>query len=385
MSADFQDQPVVEEQVASKPKASTGTIIARVIGFSCLSTLLIPIAIVISIIGYNNNLNSQLNPEPEPSVVALIPFATEYRAQVTENMSLLPSFNEPMDAVFNRGLPCLEGYASPDTCLMASTDKFQGEQHAKICSEVLAFAKKLGAVEDSIPGETKMQKLSRKSQSRCESVMVSYPRSVGWGWFSPAYFIQGEASNGAPFAIQLTSSQVSPVDYSAELPELNKDTSKLAKEKFTYDIVTSTNYDTPDPIDSIPNYEDSKVQLAALLDTIAYYRRSNKELPVFNADFARNMIAEYKSKFRFDGKVEAFEDAQGEVHWIHFVDSGKLEVCVSVGENVAELSVENEDAWSGMLDSGLPGGTIELMGVGKEISSLNSKHVFGDYKKGSCK
>ena len=230
-----------------------------------------------------------------------------------------------------------------------------------------------------------MQKLSSKSQSRCESVMVSYPRSVGWGWFSPAYFIQGEASNGAPFAIQLTSSQVSPVDYSAELPELNKDTSKLAKEKFTYDIVTSTNYDTPDPIDSIPNYEDSKVQLAALLDTIAYYRRSNKELPVFNPDFARNMIAEYKSKFRFDGKVEAFEDAKGEVHWIHFADSEKLEVCVSVGESVAELSVEDENAMAGMLDSGMPGGSIELMGVGKQISSLKAKHVFGDYKQGSCK
>lgn len=149
-------------------------------------------------------------------------------------------------------------------------------------------------------------------------------------------------------------------------------------------MLTSTNYDTPDPIDSIPDYSDSKIQLAALLDTFAYYRRSNKELPVFNADFARNMLLEYKSKFRFDGEVEAFEDSKSEVHWVHFNDSGKFEVCVSVGSSISELSVENEDAWAGMLDSGLPGGTIELKGVGKEIKSLSAKHLFGDYKKGSC-
>ena len=40
---------------------------------------------------------------------------------------------------------------------------------------------------------------------------------------------------------------------------------------------------------------------------------------------------------------------------------------------------------SGMLDSGLPGGTIELAGVGKEVNSLTAQHVFGDYKMGRCK
>ncbi len=380
MNSEIQNEPA-----PVKPRASTGKIVARVIGFSCLSTLLIPIWIVIQIVVYTNNLSAQVNPEPAPSVVELTPKATEYLADVKSNMALLPSFNEPNSAIFNRGLPCLEGYQSPDTCLMATTDKFQGEKHAQICTEVLEFAKKLGATEDSIPGETQMQKLSSSSQARCESVMTAYPRSVGWAWFSPAYYIQGEASNGAPFAIELSSSQVSPVDYSAALPELNTDTSKLADEKFKYSVITSTNFDTPDPIDSIPDYSDSKVQLAAMLDTFAYYRRSNKELPVFNAEFARNMISEYKSKFRFDGEVSAFEDSKGEVHWVHFDDSGKFEVCVSVGSSIAELSVENEDALAGMLDSGLPGGTIELKGVGKEVKSLSAEHFFGDYIKGNCK
>ncbi len=385
MNSEIQNEPANDQPAPVKPRASTGKIVARVIGFSCLSTLLIPIWIVIQIVGYTNNLNAQVNPEPLPSVAELTPKATEYLADVKSNMALLPSFNEPMSAVFNRGLPCLEGWESPDVCLTSTSDKFPGEQHAQICSEVIAFAKQLGGTEDSVPGETQMQKLSDKSQARCEAVMNSYPRSVGWGWFSPDYYIQGEASNGAPFAVQLSATQLSPVNYSEALPELNTDTSKLADEKFEYSVITSTNFDTPDPIDSIPDYSDSKVQLAAMLDTFAYYRRSNKELPVFNADFARNMISEYKSKFRFDGEVSAFEDSKGEVHWVHFDDSGKFEVCVSVGPSIAELSVENEDAWAGMLEYGLPGGTIELKGVGKEVKSLSAEHFFGDYIKGSCK
>lgn len=176
MNSEIQNDPT-----PVKPRASTGKIVARVIGFSCLSTLLIPIGLVIAIIINPRISAPEANPEPLPSVAELTPKATEYLADVKLNMALLPSFNTAMSAVFNRGLPCLEGYESPDTCLSSSTDKLLGEKRAKICTEVLEFAKKLGATEDSIPGETQMQKLSSSSQARCESVMTAYPRSVGWG------------------------------------------------------------------------------------------------------------------------------------------------------------------------------------------------------------
>jgi hypothetical protein len=385
MNSDYQDHSATDAP-AEKSRTSTGKIVARVIGFSCLSTLIIPIWIISQIVGYTNNLHNQLNPEPDPSVVALTPLADEYKSQVKENASLLSSFNDPVSAAFNRGIPCPEEYSSPDSCLMFSTDKLPERQDSKICIEVLAFAKKLGFTHDSIPGDIEMQKISSKSQSRCETLMTSYPRSVGWGWFSPSYFLKGKASNGAPIVIQLTGSQVSPVDYSQALPELNKDTTKLAQEKYEYDLVTATNYDSPDPIDSIPDYSNSKIQLAAMLDTFAYYRRSNKELPVFNADFARNMIAEYKSKFRFAGTIDAFLDAKGDVHMVHFVDPGKLDVCVSVGATESEfVKVYPEDVELGMAESGLPGGTVELGGVGKEVKSLKAKPNFGNYMQGACK
>jgi hypothetical protein len=216
--------------------------------------------------------------------------------------------------------------------------------------------------------------------------MSSYPRSVGWGWISPAYYLQGTATNGAPIAIQLSGTQLSPIDYSQALPKLNTDTSKLDKEKYEYSLITSTNYDFPDPIDEIPDYSDSKTQLAAMLDTFAYYRRSNPELPVFNADFARNMIADYKLKFRFDGKVEAFLDSKGEVHMVHFVDPDKFEACVSVGANEKEFSKEfPEEIELGMSESGLPGGAVELGGVGTNVASLKARPTFGNYMLGSCK
>jgi len=386
MNSDIQNEPANDQPAPVKPRASTGKIVARVIGFSCLSTLLLPIWIISQIISYTNSMNSQLNPEPIPSVVELSPMATEYKAQVVDNVSLIPSFNEPIAAMFNRGLPCPGEDQSPDSCLMFTTNKLQDRQDAKICSETLAFAKKLGFTHDSIPGDAQMQQISNKSQARCETVMTSYPRSVGWGWFSPAYYLQGTATNGAPIAIQLSGTQLSPVDYSQALPKLNTDTSKLHKEKYEYSLITSTNYDFPDPIDQIPDYSDSKIQLAALLDTFAYYRRSNPELPVFNADFARNMIADYKLKFRFNGEVEAFLDSKGEVHMVHFDDPDKLEVCVSVGANEKEFSKEfPEEIELGMSESGLPGGAVELGGVGTNVASLKARPTFGNYMLGPCK
>ena len=385
MNFDNQNQLATDQPAPVKPRASTGKIIARVIGFSCLSTLLIPIWFVVQIVSYTNTLNSQVNPEPIPSVVELAPMAEAYKTQVKENASLIPSFQEPIAAMFNRGLPCPGEDQSPDSCLMFTTVKFNERQDAKICSETLAFAKKLGFTHDSIPGDIEMQKISGKSQSRCETLMASYPRSVGWGWISPAYYLQGTATNGAPIAIQLSGTQLSPIDYSQALPKLNTDTSKLHEEKFEYNLITSTNYDFPDPIDQIPDYSDSKVQLAAMLDTFAYYRRSNPELPVFNADFARNMIADYKKKFRFDGDVEVFLDSSGDVHMVHFVDPGKLEVCVSVGANEKEFVKEfPEEVELGMAESGLPGGAVELGGVGAKVDSLKSSPTFGNYMLGAC-
>jgi hypothetical protein len=382
MNQDSLDPQLGQDQTGVKPKASIGKTVGKVFLFVGLFTILAPLLIIASLI-----LNSQRaykDPEPSQSVLELRPSASEYLSQVEANRSLIPSFKPFGSAVFNRGLPCPEAYESPDVCLLATSQVFKEKRNAEICEEVSMFAKELGATHDSIPGDANMVELSSGSLARCETALNSYPRSVGWGWFSPAYFLQGEASNGATFAIQLSLTQLSPNDASKAPPVPNLDVTKLAQENFEYYLITSTNYDTPDPIDSIPNYSDSKIQLAALLDTFAYYRRSNPDLPYFDPTFARNMIAEYKSSFRFEGEVEEFVDEADEVHWVTFIDQGKLEVCVSVGANKEEIATENPDTMGSMLQIGLPRSLSELEGVGKIVSSRTSPHAFGDYAMGRC-
>ena len=384
MTTELPDQSNSEVTPTQKKTLSRGGKIGMIVGFSCLGTLLLPILIIASLI--NGNKAMVYTPDPDERTVELAPLAAQYQSQVKKNFKLLPSFQSLTVAVYNRGLPCLESYESPDTCLLTETKSFNKRQDEAICAEVLSFAKELGATEDSIPGAAKMVKLSSDSQTRCESVLSLYPRSVGWGWFSPDYYLQGEASNGAPFAIQLSFQQISPIDFSKEMPEPSKDTSKLAVEKFKYSLVTSTNYDTPDPIDNLPNYSDGKTQVAAMLDTFAYYRRSNPGLPIFDPTFARSMINQYKSTFNFDGLVEEHVDPKGEVHWIHFVSSDKVNVCVSVGASVKELTTEDMETGNpSMLDVGIPNGLVELSGLQNEVTSMASKHVFGDYMNGSCK
>jgi hypothetical protein len=162
----------------------------------------------------------------------------------------------------------------------------------------------------------------------------------------------------------------------------NTDPTKLETETWKYTITTSTGFDTENPISQIPDYSDGKIQAAAMLDTVAYYRRSNNKLDPFDGTFAKTMLKEYKQRFHFGGSVAAHADSDGTVHWVQF-GAKDFTACISVGQ-LADLTVENEDAMTNMLTSGLPGGTMELSGLGKEVSSISAKSKFGDYVVGTC-
>lgn len=359
-----------------------------IIGVSIVAGgILSPIIIIGGLIINSQNLGKISAPENiSPSMTAQMALAEEYKQEFQDNMDLIPSFGDAGTAVFNFGLPCPETYTSPDTCLVTETKETKSEQNKKICEEVIALGAALGATQDSAPTFSAlaiMTEFSSESVDRCIETMESYPRSVGWAFFSPAYYLQGEASNGAPFAIELTRSQNSPISALTEKTEVNTDPTKLAAEKYQYSIITSTNYETPDPIQILPSYFDPKVQLAALLDTVAYYRRSNPDLPIFDPTFTETMIAQYQKSFRLEGTVEPFV-TNGEAHWIHFKDKDGFEYCVSVGESRAELEVPTEEAMGNMLESGLPGETFELAGLRNEVNSIKGGHPFGTYKRGAC-
>jgi hypothetical protein len=227
-----------------------------------------------------------------------------------------------------------------------------------------------------------MKPLDSNSISRCVSTMNSYPRSVGWGWFSPSYFLQGQDKNKTPFIIQLSLEQDSIVNAATNTDSANTDSTKLEPELWKYSITTSTSFDTSNPIDTIPNYSDGKIQAAAMLDTVAYYRRSNNKIDPFDGTFAKTMLNEYKQRFRFSGTAKAHADSDGTVHWVQF-GAKDFTACISVGQ-LADLKAENDNAMSDMLTSGLPGGTMELSGLGQEVASMTAKSKFGDYVLGTC-
>ena len=392
VKGEFMSDPIQDE---TKPTGKTpGTLLKKklpkllvVMGFSYLAVIILaPIIIVGGLVIQSQHYGEV--PSPPASVSKLQPKSDTYLASVQSNKDLLPSFGQFMTVVFNRGLPCLETYESPDACLMTESKSFKSQNTAAICEEVLQFAKELGATEDSIPGDESMIEISEKSTSRCEAALHSYPRSVGWGWFSPAYFLQGITAEGTPFAIQLSMEQDSPINALEPAPPANRDPKTLQAETFKYSLITATNFDTPDPIDTIPDYSKPMVQVAALLDTVAYYRRSNPDLPIFDPTFTGTIIEEYKSSFRFDGDVEPYIGVNGEAHWIHLKNNKGFEICVSTGASRAELEVVTEAGMSSMLEMGIPGNDtqlIELAGLRSEVSSVGAGHPFGSYIMGPCK
>jgi hypothetical protein len=57
-----------------------------------------------------------------------------------------------------------------------------------------------------------------------------------------------------------------------------------------------------------------------------------------------------------------------------------------VGANEKEFSKEfPEEIELGMAESGLPGGAVELGGVGTNVASLKARPTFGNYMLGPCK
>jgi len=382
-------QPATTPDYASigyvKPPTSTGTIVARVIGFSCLGIGLFVLIAACSIINQINQSIQSYHTEQtmDPRVAELTIQANDYRDAFMANVSMIPDFGNFQQTQANYGeLPCPDGYSSPDTCTLGETAALSSRDDAKYCAEVIALAKELGATHDSVPNALKMEPLSSKSTDRCVATLSTYPRSVGWGWFSARYFLQGVDKNSTPFIIQLSLEQDSLVNMGTGTVSANTDPTKLEPETWQYTITTSTGFDTENPISQIPDYTDGKIQAAAMLDTVAYFRRSNPKIDPFDGAFAKTVLNEYKQRFRFSGTAAAHADSDGTVHWVQF-GAKDFMACISVGQ-LADLKAFNENAGNDMLTSGLPGGTVELAGLGKEVSSITAKSKFGDYVVGTC-
>ena len=358
----------------TKKKVAGGVALAT--GGCCLLIFLFVLSIP-SIFGYIWNQN---NPPIVESTNA--PVVNAFLGEVAEYAPTVSRFKTWTGAVWAYGMNCPDyGDEYGDACQMSETIPVSNTDHEAACRETFEVAKHFGALSDQVIGEAEGMPFGDGSLERCVTMMSSYPRSVGWGWFGPEYYIKGTSNTGINWVMMLTSSQKT----ASEPSDKNVD-GKLKQELFGYSITIGTDFrNAYSGENKGPDYSDKKIQAAAMLDTVAYYRRSNKDLGVFSKNLIDQVLPIYKSSFRFDGDVKSFADSNKEIRWVQmsFKDGPTWCISIGVGDDLTAGTEATLD--EGMDVTGLPGGTVELAGLGKPIESRSATHKFGDYVVGACK
>jgi hypothetical protein len=373
-------------QVPPPNRTSVGKVLAWVFG-GCLAVVLLAIFGVFALItSYNSQLGASEPLSAEDQ--ARLPIAQSYNADFEAQKANLPDFKNWYAASFYRGLPCA---SAVDQCILGDTgstldlDEYAGPSElkisdaSKICDRVLAVGKTLGATKDSINDGTGYHPLAESANSRCVSMMEANGRSGGVGvWRTPSYFILGETSKGAPFAIQLTMTR-----QLAGTGGLSR-----AKEYIGYELMTSSVFDSPQPQEEPGLWADlstGTAQAGAFLDTLANARRANydfmakKNPSPFDPETASWAKANFEKYFDVSADFKYFLGKDGLVRWFHVKSKDGFDACVSTGVE-EELNIKDEDSGNSQLESGITG----LRDVGKLISGPDNPHSIGDYYLGVC-
>lgn len=374
------------DPAAPRKKSKAGQIVAWTFG-SCLGIVLIGLLVIAGLI---NNWNKSFNQEPPLSEQDKInqPLALAYNEAFTAQQVNLPDFMNWMSAEFSQGIPCA---STIDTCILGDTGSTGGLTETggpstlkvadapRICDEVIAVGKNLGVAEDLAATETDYQTMTSGAKARCVATVTSNARSVGFGWWSPSYFMIGETANGAPFAIQLSMYREPHVSGNI----------KDDGEYISFVLMTSSVFESPRPQEDpnfVHDWKSGKVQAGAFLDTLSYIRRSNyiqsntDKLSPFSPEIADWANENFKKNFKTDAKFEYFKGSDGLVRWFHVKSKDGFDACVSTGKD-AELVQENDDQLGiTILQSGDDGVGF----VANEIDSPSSPHSIGDYYRGAC-
>ncbi len=373
-----QTSPV--EPTTPRKKSNAGKIVAWSCG-GCLGIILVGILIIYAMIsGYTNNLNQE-PPLTEQDKINQ-PLAQAYNAAFTEQQKNLPDFTNWMGAQFSQGIPCA---SNVDICIMGNTGSTAAtpsllslEDAPRICDEVLAVAKTLGADQDAALSEASYKALTAGAKDRCVATMKANSRTVGFGWWSPSYFMLGNTAEGTPFAIQLNMYRESHGS-----GDITKD-----GEYISYVISTSSVFDSPGPLDDPVykrNWKDGQLQALTFLDTLAYMRRANYSATSadnpspFSPETAAWAKEDFEKYFKVDAKFEFFKGSDGLVRWFHVKAKDGFDACVSTGTD-KELVTQNEDSMASPLETGLTGLTM----LGGEITGPIDQHSIGDFYRGSC-
>ncbi|MEN9730777.1 MAG: hypothetical protein RL488_87, partial [Actinomycetota bacterium] len=370
------DEPVSVQEPAAPKKSKAGKVLGIVFG-GCFG--LIALIVITMMILINNSIHGMDHSEPlSAQDKANQPKALAYNALIENQKENLPDFSNWMEAMFTSGIPC---ESNADKCLIANTGSTDGFSDSagpsklrlsdapRICNEVLAVAKTLGANEDYAPGDSDYTALTDSAAQKCVNAMTLNGRSVGFGWWSPSYFVRGKTNEGTPFAIQLN-------EYREANPKA-ADINQPDGEYISFSLTTSSIFDSPKPKDDpqlVINWNTWQAQAGGFLDTLAYVRRfvykNDKNMNPLSPEVAKIAQKNFDKNFKVSAKFDYFTDSSGSATWFHIKGTGGAEYCVFTGTIYELTKLEDENLGASMLDTGITG----IANVGSEIKGPASKH-----------
>jgi len=393
----------------SKPKPKKATRVIIIILAVCLS----PILIVALLFGLyvlaqiSIQMDRQRAAELSPRVKALMPLNEAFLKAATgpEATTAVPYFKSWMSNVSFEttllGCPDPAANDSPDACMYSDSGPLSEKTPEQICSDVIAYAKGLGATNEMSVLFSRGQLLSEKSVENCVSTLQAQPRSAAWALFSPQYVLYGNFKSNTPMAIGLTLSQQTTkvaaggVNAPSMPPYDGKDL--LQPLLNVYSITVATTLEVAKIEVKADPFANEKNRTAALLDLITYYRAANPQQDPRSKAFTDAVISDFNARYKFEGSWTPFVSSDDKVHWIQVVRTDGAKLCIAIdrknstSKNIHEQRIEGDTLenaafiGNGEISYGLPGfQTVELAGVGQEIKDRNANYYFGDYFVGTC-
>jgi hypothetical protein len=389
-----------------KPKNSKAGKIIAIILAVCISPFVL-LFCLFALEGISNHIATQKAAELSPRVKALMPLNEAFLKAATAPAATaaMPYFKNWTSAVSFEttllGCPEPSANDSPDACMMSDSGPLSTESPKKLCTDVIEYAKGLGATNEMSVLFPQGTPLSEKSVDNCAATLMGQPRSAAWALFSPQYVLYGNFKPDTPMAIGLTHGQESPnvAAGGVNAPSMAPYDGKQILQPLLdiYSITVATTLDVAKIEVAANPFDGGKNRTAALLDLIAYYRTANPQQDPRSKIFIDAVIKDFNARYKFDGSWKPYVTEDKKVHWIQVVRKDGYKICIAIDrknstdknineQRIAGDSLGNADfTGNGDISWGLPGfQTVELSGVGNKISDSNADYYFGDYYEGTC-
>lgn len=401
------EQPIDLGEQMAKRRNKIGCAIAAVLLLA--ASPFVYAFVMFSAEGIGNSMANKAASEISPEVQKLLPLNKAFLDAATAPSATaeLPHFGEWMqDISWGSGLlGCPSQYKqennSPDLCEFSTSDWKVAQTPKQVCTNVLAYAKKLGATNEISYLVAQGKPISESSVADCVKTLTSEAANYAVALNSPQFVFYGNFKPDTPMAIGVRHSEqtrqmaAGGVNAPTQAPYTGKQILQPLVD--TYSITVATTFDQKTIQVDPSSFADGKNRTNALLDLIAFYRAANPQQDPRSKVFVDAVIDNFKKRYGFDDTWKSFVTPDKKVHWVQVIKKDGRQACFAIerknstDKNINMMHSENDSlgngdfVGNGDITYGLPGySTQPLMSGGKEIKSMNADYYFGDYLVGSC-